>query len=147
MSCWSSSIVGRFKLPALIVLGQIGSLLVRPDLTLAHGVHRSAASPAEGPAGPTPLRAPPIGLYITARAWKHVATALVQDATDVFIGTGMPYYDCDLGIVAAIIITTATTCALDRQQRAQSGGAAPEQIAPKAATSRSFSRRGTVLAR
>ena len=115
---------GDLKPPAITVLGQIGTPLVRPDLTLARLVY-AGPLPAlpKGLEGPDPVPTTPIGLYIAAKAWKKIAAALANDPADTFIGSGTPYYDAALGMLA-VNITTATTRAIERAQR-QSSTAAP----------------------
>ena len=115
---------GDLKLPSITVVGQFGTPLVRPDLTLARMVY-AGPLPAlpKGLEGPDPVPVTPIGLYIAAKAWKKVAAALANDPADTFIGSGTPYYDAALGMLA-VSITTATTRAIERTQR-QSSAAAP----------------------
>lgn len=115
---------GDLKPPAITVVGQVGTPLIRPDITLVRMIY-AGPLPAlpKGLERPDPVSARPIGLYITAKAWRKVAAALADDPADTFIGSGTPYYDAALGIVA-VNITTATTRAVERAQR-QSSAAAP----------------------
>lgn len=114
---------GDLKPPSITVVGQVGTPLIRPDITLVRMIY-AGPLPAlpKGLAGPNPLPVTPIGLYISAKVWKKVAAALADDPADTFIGSGTPYYDSALGMLA-VHITTATTRALDRAQRQQTAAA------------------------
>jgi hypothetical protein len=115
---------GDLKPPDITVVGQVGTPLIRPDITLVRMIY-AGPLPAlpKGLERPDPVSVRPIGLYITAKAWRKVAAALADDPADTFIGSGTPYYDAALGMVA-VNITTATTRAVERAQR-QSSAAAP----------------------